>query len=44
MLRDTGKEREVFEELETRLNRIANESEGRLCLSIPALYIEGRPL
>ena len=42
VLRGTGQETAVFEKLETRLNRISRESDGGLCLSIPAAYIEGR--
>jgi len=42
VLRGTGQETAVFEELEARLNGISREGDGGLCLSIPAAYIEGR--
>ncbi|NNF43677.1 MAG: methyltransferase domain-containing protein [Phycisphaerales bacterium] len=42
VLRGTGQETAVFEELESRLNRISREGDGGLCLSIPAAYIEGQ--
>jgi len=42
VLRTTNHEAAVFEELEARLNRVAQESGEGLHLSIPAAYIEGR--
>jgi arsenite methyltransferase len=37
---DPGDEREVFEQLEKRLNEIASRT-GELSMTIPALYVEG---
>ncbi len=42
VLRGTGREARVFEDLEARLNRKSREREEGLCLSIPAAYVEGR--
>jgi len=42
VVRGTGQEITVFEELEARLNGISRDSDGGLRLSIPAAYIEGR--
>ncbi len=42
VLRGTGQETAVFEELEARLNQISRKSGEGLCLSIPAAYVEGR--
>lgn len=42
VLRGTDQETAVFEELEAQLDHLSRETDGGLCLSIPAAYVEGR--